>query len=214
MTNTGPDWAPHGTQDRTDGSPQDGARGIAEIIMRFTPATLALAAVLMTVSSVGISQKPDDQINPLSLEWMAKGDAARAAGKPDQATDAYETALAVDPRNRKAFIAAGDVARAEGLQGKALRYYDGALALEPTDMTALDGTVRALMDRGATAKARETLSRMQTLCRGTCPEIAELGALIEKKATAQAALDKKDVPAPVAATTSAAAPKAEPEAKN
>lgn len=204
MTNNGPEWAPPGVRNGSEASPHGGARGIAEIIMRFTPATLALAAALLTVSSVGISQRPDDRINPLSLEWKVKGDTARASGQMDKATDAYETALAVDPRNRGAFIAAGDVARAEGLQGKALRYYDGALALEPTDMTALDGTVRALVDRGATAKAKETLSRMQTLCRGNCPDITELSALIEKKATVQASLDSKDVAAPVAAATSKA----------
>lgn len=159
----------------------------AEILMRFTPATLALAAALMTVSSVGISQRPDSQINPLSLQWMTKGDAARAAGNVSQANDAYETALAVDPRNRVAFIALGDIARGQGLQGKAVRYYRGALALEPADMKALSGTVNALVERGALANARETVSRMKTLCRTDCGQIASLDSLIEKKALAQAA---------------------------
>lgn len=169
-----------------------GMRDIAETIMRFTPATLALAIVLTTVSSVGISQRPDDQINPLSIQWKAKGDAAQAAGDLQKANDAYETALAVDPRNRGAFIALGDVARDQGLQGKAVRFYHGALSLEPTDMTALAGTVNALVERGALANARETLSRMKTLCRGDCPQIARLDTLIEGKATAQAALSAKD----------------------
>tara|TARA_R110000782_G_scaffold78276_5_gene155170 strand:- start:52331 stop:52855 length:525 start_codon:yes stop_codon:yes gene_type:complete len=165
--------------------------------MRFTPATLALAAVFATVSSVGISQKPDSQILARSLEWQAKGDAAHAAGDLQHAIDAYESALAVDPRNRAVFVALGDVAREQGLQGKAVRYYQGALVLEPTDMTALGGTVEALVDRGALASARENLSRMKTLCRGECPQIAQLSTLIERKATAQAALSAKDVaPAP------------------
>lgn len=173
-----------------------GMRGIAETIMRFTPATLALAAVLTMVSSVGISQRPDDKINPLSIQWKAKGDGAKAAGDLEKANDAYETALTVDPRNRGAFIALGDVAREQGLQGKAVRFYRSALALEPADMTALAGTVNALVDRGAFANARETLSRMKTLCRGDCPQVAKLDTLIESKATAQAALGAKDT-APV-----------------
>jgi len=161
-------------------------RDIVETIMRFTPATITLAAVLTMVSSVGISQRPDSQINPLSTQWVAKGNAARAAGNVQAATDAYETALAVDPRNRAAFLALGDVARQQQLQGKAVRYYKGALALDPADMTALAGTVNALVERGALANARETLSRMKTLCRTDCGEVAKLGTLIENKAIAQA----------------------------
>lgn len=169
----------------------NGTRGIAEIIMRFTPATLALAALFATVSSVGISQRPDNEISPRSLEWQAKGDAARAAGDLDRANDAYESALAADPRNRAVFVALGDVARQQGLQGKAVRYYKGALTLEPADMAALGGTVQALAERGALANARENLSKMKTLCRGECPQITELGAMIERKAIAQAALGDK-----------------------
>lgn len=160
-------------------------RDIAEIIMRFTPATLAFAAVMMTVSSVGISQRADHQINPLSLQWAEKGASLRAAGKLQQATDAYETALTVDPRNRNAFIRLGDIARQQGLQGKAVRYYRGALALEPADMKALGGTVNALVERGAIANARETVSRMKTLCRTDCGQIASLDRLIEEKVAQQ-----------------------------
>ena len=152
--------------------------------MRFTPVTLALAAVLTTVSSVGIGQRPDSQINPTSVAWQARGDAARAAGDIEAANDAYETALAADPRNRGVFVALGDVARQQGLQGKALRYYQGALTLEPTDMAALGGTVRALVERGALATARENLSRMKTLCRGDCPQIADLNGLVDRAASA------------------------------
>lgn len=161
--------------------------------MKFTPATLALAAVLTMVSSVGVGQKPDSEINAASLAWQVKGDRARSAGSMQEANDAYESALAADPRNRAAFIALGDVARAQGLQGKAVRYYNGALTLEPNDMKALGGIVEALADRGAMGNARETLSRMKQLCRGDCPQIADLSALLDRKTMAQAALGAKDV---------------------
>lgn len=166
-----------------------------EKIMRFTPATLALAALLATVSSVSVGQKPDSEIAPQSLAWMAKGDAARAAGALQEANDAYESALALDPRNRRAFLALAQVARAQGLQGKALRFYDSALALEPADMDALAGSAEALAEKGALAKARESLSKMKTLCRASCPQIATVEALIAKKAATLPAptLTAKDV---------------------
>ncbi len=169
--------------------------------MRFTPATLALTALFATVSSVGIGQKPDNQINPRSLEWQAKGDAARAAGALEEANDAYESALAIDPRNRAVFVALGDVARAQGLQGKAVRYYNGALALEPNDMIALGGTVRALADRGAVANAREALGKMKAMCRSQCAQISELATMIDSKTKAQTSLSANSAAPPVPDTT-------------
>jgi Tfp pilus assembly protein PilF len=91
--------------------------------MRFTPASIALAALLTTVSSVGLTQRPDTQISPLSIEWQHAGVAARKAGNFEGANDALETALAVDPRNRTAYVELAEVARAQGLQGKAIRLY-------------------------------------------------------------------------------------------
>ena len=48
--------------------------------MRFTPASIALALLLTTVSSVGLTQRPDSQISPLSVEWQKAGEAARKTG--------------------------------------------------------------------------------------------------------------------------------------
>lgn len=178
--------------------------------MRFTPPTLALASLALVVSSVGISRGPDNQIDPVSLAWQAKGDAARAAGDLDAANDAYESALAADPRNRVVFVALGEIARGQGLQGKAVRFYNAALSLEPTDMAALGGTVRALAERGAIANAKENLSRMQTLCRGSCPQIAELGALIEKQTAVYNVQKAKDLAVVTGLPTTPAAPPAVP----
>jgi len=171
--------------------------------MRFSAPTVALACLLSIVSSVGITKRPDSQIDPLSLSWQARGDAARNAGNVDAASDAYESALAVDPRNRAVFVTLGDMARVQGLQGKAVGYYNAALRLEPTDMSALGGTVRALAERGAIANARENLSRMQTLCRGSCPELAELGKLIDQQVAMQDARKVKDLAAATGIPTTA-----------
>jgi tetratricopeptide (TPR) repeat protein len=110
-----------------------------ETLMRFTPASLALAALLATVSSTGMSQRPDTQIEPLSIEWQKAGDAAMRGGDLTAATDAFESALAADPRNRAVYVALAQVARKQGLQGKAIRLYGEALLLDPTDVQALSG---------------------------------------------------------------------------
>ncbi len=164
--------------------------------MRFTPASIALAAVLATVSSVGLSQKPDNQINPQSIEWQKAGEAARRAGNLNGATDALESALAVDPRNRAAYVELAEVARAQGLQGKAIRLYKEALLLDPTDVVALAGQGEAMMEKGAVARAKEVLAQAQKLCKADCAPVSKLSAAIQKGPPAVAMTDKSAVPAP------------------
>lgn len=173
---------------------------LLEKLMRFAPASIALALALATVSSAGIGQRADAQISPLSITWMQKGHEAQKAGNLDGAIDAYETALAVDPRNRSAFIALAQVANAQGLNGKAIRMYREALLLDPTDLNALAGQGEALVEKGAVAKAKENLAKMQTLCRGNCNQVGRLAAVIDKSSQT-AVLNAKDVaPSPVGTT--------------
>ena len=162
--------------------------------MRFTPASIALAIVLTTVSSVGLSQRPDAQIEPRSIEWQKAGAAAFAAGNLSGATDALESALAVDPRNRAAYIDLAQVARAQGLQGKAIRLYKEALLLDPTDVVALAGQGEAMVEKGALAKAKEVLTKAQTLCKGECAPVSQLAAAIQKGPPAVALTAKDAVP--------------------
>ena len=107
--------------------------------MRISLVAVAAALTLASVSTSLHSQRPDNQIDARSLEWLAKGKAASAAGKLDEATGDLETALAVDPRNRAAFIALGEVAHKQGLNGKAIRHYRDALELDPNDTAAIGG---------------------------------------------------------------------------
>jgi tetratricopeptide (TPR) repeat protein len=175
---------------------------LLEMLMRFTPASLALAAVLATVSSVGLSQRPDTQIDPLSVEWQKAGDAAQKAGNLDAANDAYESALAADPRNRAVYVAMGQVARAQGLQGKAIRLYGEALLLDPTDVQALSGQGEAMVEKGAIAKAKENLALVKNICRENCAPATQLSAAIEKGGPPPTVLTAKDVtPAPTVAPT-------------
>lgn len=148
--------------------------------MRFAAPAIALTLALATVSSVGLSKKPDNQINPRSIALVTQAKADIAASRFDPAIDALETALAVDPRNRDAYVTLAYVARKQQLPGKAIRFYREALLLEPNDVNALSGQGEALVQKGAVAKARENLARIQRICVTSCPQQLTLAAAIEK----------------------------------
>lgn len=148
--------------------------------MRYAPFALVAALGLAAVSTVGYTQRPDAQLDARSLALVERGREAQRAGKLDEAFDLFESALAVDPRNRGAFIALGDVAKAQGLPGKAIRFYREALEIEPNDLEALARQGDALVQKGAVAKAQENLAKIKSLCSGACPEQARLAAVIEK----------------------------------
>ena len=130
-----------------------------------------------------LSQRPATRRSDrLAFATVAGGgaDAERAAGNLDGATDTLETALAVDPRNRAAFIALAQVANQRDLPGKAIRLYREALLLEPNDRQALAGQGDALVHKGALTQARANLIKLKTLCKGQCPEATMLAATIAK----------------------------------
>jgi tetratricopeptide (TPR) repeat protein len=159
-----------------------GASMLSEKLMRFLPVASAAALGLLTMSSgAGIGQKPDSQINPTSLMFQKRGEAALAAGNLPAANDALETAVAADPKNRAAFVSLAKVAQAQSLPGKAIRYYKNALLLEPNDLAALSGEGDALVQRGAVDRAKDNLARVQKLCgSATCAPATTLAAAIAK----------------------------------
>jgi Tfp pilus assembly protein PilF len=161
------------------------------MLMRVTAISAAAALMLLTVSTSLMAQRPDDQIDPKSMALVQQGRAAQAAGNLDGATDALESALAVDPRNREAFVALAEIARTRDLPGKAIRFYHEALALEPNDVATLRGQGEAMVQKGAVEKAKENLAKIRTLCgAGACNDGTLLAAAIAKgppiTATAQA----------------------------
>ena len=148
--------------------------------MRFVPVALAIALGAAASSSVVQGQKPDAQVDPRSVAIVEQARAAQKAGNLEQANDLLETALAVDPKNRTAFVELAEVAKAQGLPGKAIRFYREALELEPNDVAALAGQGDALVQKGAVVKARENLAKLKRLCTAACPEEARLASVIEK----------------------------------
>lgn len=148
--------------------------------MRFSPPAIAMSLALLTVSSVSYSKRPDAQLLPQSIALASEGSAFAAQQKLDEAVSSYEAALAVDPRNRGAFIALAKLAGAQGLPGKAIRLYREALLLEPNDIAALAGQGEAMAQKGAIAKARENLARVTLLCSTSCTEQKALALAIDK----------------------------------
>jgi Tfp pilus assembly protein PilF len=151
-----------------------------EFLMRFTPIALTLAFAAATMASAGNGQRPDDQIDPRSTSLVQQAQSQSATGHFDEANNLLETALAVDPRNRGAYIALARVAQAQHLPGKAVRLFADALRLEPNDVTALAGQGEAYVQRGAVDRARQNLARVQTLCRQPCPQAQQLATVIQR----------------------------------
>ena len=138
--------------------------------MRFSPLVLALGLATSTVSIPAAGQRPDNQLAPRSIEFADRGEAALAAG----------TVVAADAIKQKLF-------------GQAIRMTNKALALEPTDRDALAIQGEAMVDAGAVPRARDTLSKLQKLCAGPCPQAATLSAIIARGP----ALAEVGKPAPV-----------------
>ena len=142
----------------------------------------------------GNSPRPDDQITPRSVALLKQGEVAADAGKYQEADDHFETALAIDPRNRAAFVAMARVASKQKLYGQAIRFTNKALALEPTDRAALAVQGQAMVELGAVARARDVLAKLQLVCAGACPEAMTLSAAIARGPTMAAAKSAATTP--------------------
>jgi Tfp pilus assembly protein PilF len=151
-----------------------------EFLMRLIPIALATAIALATVASAGQGQKPDDQIDARSVALTREAQALAAQSRYLEATDLLETALAVDPRNREAYIGLARAAQGQKLPGKAIKFYFEALKLEPNDVAALAGQGEALVQRGAVERAKQNLERIKKLCTTPCPQATQLAAAIAK----------------------------------
>lgn len=144
-------------------------------------AALALAAPVA-------GQRPDDQIQPKSVDLMHQGQTLMASGKLEDAENALETALAVDPRNRWAYVDLARVAEKQHLFGKAVKMTDKALLIEPNDPDAIAVQGEAMVEMGATARAQENLQKLQTICGSkSCPQVSQLSAAITRGPTVASA---------------------------
>ncbi len=131
---------------------------------------MLLAAGLASTMATGAAGPAtgDDVLKPLSVRMTEQGRAALAKGDANGAIDAFEAALASDPKNVEAFSGIAQGYEKMGFPGKAVKYYREALALNPSDIAALEGQGKALIARGATARAQVNLARIKALCKADC----------------------------------------------
>src|SRR5689334_13748902 len=156
--------------------------------MRSLPSLLLIGLAGVALATPVASQRPDDQIAPKSLELQRQAKELISAGKLEQAEDALETALAVDPRNRGAFVDMARVAEKQHLYGKAIRMTSKALLLEPNDPDAIAVQGEAMVEMGATARAQANLQKLQQICGGKgCAQFAQLSAAISRGPTVASA---------------------------
>ena len=155
--------------------------------MRSLPRLLLTGFAGLALAAPAVGQRPDDQIQPKSVELQHQGKTLLNAGKLEQAEDALETSLAVDPRNRWAFVDLARVAEKQHLFGKAIRMTNKALALEPNDPDAIAVQGEAMVEMGATARAQANLQKLQGICTKGCPQVAQLSAAITRGPTVASA---------------------------
>lgn len=155
--------------------------------MRISVRFLVLGAAATLVASPVVGQRPDNQIVPQSIELQRSGEAQIAAGNLMEAADLLESALAVDPRNRSAFVNLARVAKQQKLYGKAIRLANEALQLEPNDLDALEVQGQAMVELGAIPRARQTLAKLQSLCSNNCRQATALSAAISRGPTVASA---------------------------
>ena len=156
--------------------------------MRSLPRLLLIGISAVALASPGMSQRADDQIQPKSVALQSEAKTLIASGKLEQAEDVLETSLAVDPRNRGAFVDLARVAEKQHLYGKAIRLTNKALLLEPNDPDAIALQGEAMVEMGATARAQENLQKLQSICGAKgCPQVAQLSAAISRGPTVASA---------------------------
>ena len=154
--------------------------------MRFVVPVLAASVVVLACSGPVVAQKADDQIAPKSVELQKQGESLLGAGKFEQAEDALEASLAVDPRNRWAFVDLARVAEKQQLFGKAVRMANKGLLLEPNDPDAIAVQGEAMVELGATARAQANLQKLQTICAKGCAQLTQLSGAITRGPTVAA----------------------------
>ena len=158
-----------------------------ETMMRISARFLMLGVAATMLASPVIGQRPDNQILPLSVQLQQQAQGLATAGKLTEASDLLETALAVDPRNRGAFVDLARIAKQQKLFGKAIRLANEALQLEPNDLDAIAVQGEAMVELGATPRARENLAKLQRLCSNDCRQVAALSSAISRGPTVASA---------------------------
>lgn len=168
---------------------------LGEFVMRYWPQALALSLLAAVTASASWSA-PVEQLSPRAAALLGEGRSQLAAGNVGAATEAFESALAVQPGSPTVLLALGETARRDGLQGKALHYYRRALEIDPANLLAISGEGAAFVEKGAVERARRNLSRLQGLCGDNCEATRQLSAAIAKGPSPRVVTAEAVVPEP------------------
>jgi tetratricopeptide (TPR) repeat protein len=172
------------------------ASSAKELLMRYYPAALALSLLAGLTASVSHSA-PRQALDPRTVALLTQGRTELSAGRVEEAIDAFESALTVQPGSVAVLLDLAEATRRQGMQGKALRYYREALDVEPGNLLAISGEGAALVEKGAIEKARRNLTRLQGLCGENCDATRKLAAAIAKGPTVRILTAEAVKPAPV-----------------
>jgi Flp pilus assembly protein TadD len=172
------------------------AHSAKDLLMRYTPAALALSLLVAVTASASFSS-PAQPLDPRTSALLAQGRDQLAAGRVEDAIDNFEAALTVQPGNVTVLLDLARANRRQGMQGKALRYYREALSSEPGNLMALSGEGAAFAEKGAIEKARRNLARLEGLCGNNCEATRALSAAIAKGPTPRVVSAEAVKPEPV-----------------
>jgi tetratricopeptide (TPR) repeat protein len=150
-----------------------------DFLMRYYPAAIALSLVVAVTASAGFSAAPQP-LDPRAASLVAQGRTSLGSGHVDQAIDAFESALAIQPGEPAIYLDLAEATRRQGLQGKALHYYREVLERDPQNVAAISGEGAAMVEKGAIEKARRNLARLQGLCGDKCEATQSLAAALAK----------------------------------
>lgn len=158
-----------------------GPRVWVETVMRWFPVMIGVGFAAASIATSVSGQPADSQLNPRSVALQKQGQAALSAGQFQAADDLLETALAVDPRNRGAFVDLARVAERQKLFGESIRFSNKALLLEPNDVDALAVQGESMVELGAVARAQGNLERIRKICGAKgCAQSGQLAAVIAR----------------------------------
>jgi predicted Zn-dependent protease len=166
---------PHaGTSNRPRGWAQ-----AKDLLMRYTPAALALSLLVAVTASASFSAPPEP-LDPRAAALEAQGRGALASGDNAKATDYLEAALAVQPGSATIVLDLAEAARQRSMPGEALHYYRVVLTNEPQNINGLSGEGATLAEMGALDKARRNLAQLQGLCGQDCAAARTLAEAIAR----------------------------------